>query len=158
VNYTAPGSVGNTRRKTPDRKEKYPRYWCWNSKCTVRVSASREEIESAFVGILSMMEPTQELLNRLPEIAETYWAHRLERITTDRRVQIAEVEAQLNTLDAETSTVQGLLEETQRSIVDLVKAWRTGGVQQRQELAFSLYPDGLRYSPKPNTLNRTTPC
>jgi site-specific DNA recombinase len=168
------------------RKEKYPRYWCWNTKCTVRVSASREEIESAFVGILSMMEPTQELLNRLPEIAKTYWAHRLERITTDRRVlssrqadaktlnqkillqkvngelsaedfatlketvtqQIAEVEAQLNALDAETSTVQGLLEETQRSIVDLVKAWRTGGVQQRQELAFSLYPEGLRYSPE----------
>ncbi|MGB8913824.1 MAG: recombinase family protein [Candidatus Sulfotelmatobacter sp.] len=168
------------------RKEKYPRYWCWNTTCTVRVSASREEIESAFVGILSMMEPTQELLNRLPEIAKTYWAHRLERITTDRRVlssrqadaktlnqkillqkvngelsaedfatlketvtqQIAEVEAQLNALDAETSTVQGLLEETQRSIVDLVKAWRTGGVQQRQELAFSLYPEGLRYSPE----------
>lgn len=168
------------------RKEKYPRYWCWNPQCTVRVSASREEIESAFVGILSMMEPTQELLNRLPEIAKTYWAHRLERITTDRRVlssrqadaktlnqkillqkvngelspedfatlketvtqQIAEVEAQLNALDAETSTVQGLLEETQRSIVDLVKAWRNGGVQQRQELAFSLYPEGLRYSPE----------
>ncbi|MFZ3188871.1 MAG: recombinase family protein, partial [Candidatus Sulfotelmatobacter sp.] len=34
------------------RKEKYPRYWCWNTTCTVRVSASREEIESAFVGIL----------------------------------------------------------------------------------------------------------
>lgn len=51
----------------------------------MRVSASREEIESAFVGILSMMEPTQELLNRLPEIAKTYWAHRLDRITTERR-------------------------------------------------------------------------
>jgi hypothetical protein len=133
-----------------------------------------------------MMEPTQELLNRLPEIAKTYWARRLERVTTERRVlssrlanaktlnqkillqkvngelsaedfatlketvtqQTAEAEAQLNALDAETSTVQGLLEETQRSIVDLVKAWRTGGVQQRQELAFSLYPDGLRYSPE----------
>jgi len=27
------------------RKDRYPRYWCWNSKCTVRVSASRDEIE-----------------------------------------------------------------------------------------------------------------
>jgi DNA invertase Pin-like site-specific DNA recombinase len=168
------------------RKEKYPRYWCWNPKCLVRVSASRDEIENRFLGILGMMEPTQELLNRLPEIAKTYWARRLERVTTERRVlssrlanaktlnqkillqkvngelsaedfatlketvtqQTAEAEAQLNALDAETSTVQGLLEETQRSIVDLVKAWRTGGVQQRQELAFSLYPDGLRYSPE----------
>jgi hypothetical protein len=61
--------------------------------------------------------------------------------------QLAKVEA-VECADAETSTAQGLLEETQRSIVDLVKAWRTGGVQQRQGLAFSLYPEGWRYSPE----------
>jgi hypothetical protein len=44
--------------------------------------------------------------------------------------------------------MQTLLEETQRNIVDLVKAWRNGSVQQRQELAFSLYPDGLVFSPE----------
>jgi len=44
--------------------------------------------------------------------------------------------------------VQGLPEETQCSIVDLVKARRTGGVQQRQGLAFSLHPEGLPYSPE----------
>jgi site-specific DNA recombinase len=33
------------------RKEKYPRYWCWNPKCTVRVSASRDEIEGSFLAI-----------------------------------------------------------------------------------------------------------
>jgi hypothetical protein len=58
----------------------------------------------------------------------------------------SEAEAQLKALDAETSTMQTLLEETQRNIVDLVKAWRNGSVQQRQELAFSLYPDGLVFS------------
>ena len=31
-----------------------------------------------------MLEPTQELLNQLPEIAKTYWAHRLERIKSER--------------------------------------------------------------------------
>jgi hypothetical protein len=131
-----------------------------------------------------MMEPTQELLNRLPEIAKTYWAHRLERIRDERRrlsstlaevktlnqkiliqkvngelsaedfttlkesvlQQKAETEAQLAALDAETSTMQTLLEETQRNIVDLAKTWRNGSVQQRQELAFSLYPDGLVFS------------
>ncbi|MGA2100970.1 MAG: recombinase family protein [Candidatus Sulfotelmatobacter sp.] len=168
------------------RKEKYPRYWCWNTKCPGRVSASRDEIEMAFVTILGMMEPTQELLNRLPEIARTHWKHRLERITTERRTlsarltevrtlnrkillqkvngelsgedfevlkenvtqQTTELQTQLNALDTESSTVGRLMEETKRSIVDLVSAWRTGGVQQRQELAFSLYPDGLRYSPE----------
>lgn len=60
--------------------------------------------------------------------------------------QNAEAEGQLAALDAETTTMQGLLEETQNNIVDLVKAWRNGNAQQRQELAFSLYPDGLVYS------------
>jgi site-specific DNA recombinase len=166
------------------RKQMYSRYWCWNPKCPAKVGASRDEIEKSFLRVLDMLRPTQELLNRLPQIAKTYWSHRLERITTERRQlstrladaktlnqkillqkvngelsaedfamlketvtqQKAEAEAQLSALDAETTTMQGLLEETQNNIVDLVKAWRNGSVQQRQELAFSLYPDGLVYS------------
>jgi site-specific DNA recombinase len=166
------------------RTEKYPKYWCWNPKCPARVSVSREVIEADFVSILSMLEPTQELLNRLPEIAKTYWSHRLERITSERRAlssrlataktlnrdivlqkvkrelsaedfatakadvtqQISDVETQLNALDAETTTMQSLLEQTQHNLVDLVRAWREGDTARRQELAFSLYPDGLRYS------------
>lgn len=166
------------------RTEVYPRYWCWNTKCAVRVSASRAEVENAFVNILGMLEPTQELLNRLPDIAKTYWAHRLERIMTERRVlsnrladvktlnrrillqkvngelsaedfsilkenvtqQKDEVEAQLIVLDTETTTMQSLLEETARNVVDLVRAWREGDTARRQELAFSLYPEGLHFS------------
>lgn len=166
------------------RKESYPRYWCWNPKCPAKVGASRDEIEKAFVRILGMLEPTQEFLLRLPEIAKAYWAHRLERITIERRQlsnrlaenktlnqrillqkvngelspedfamlketvnqQKAEAEAQLAQLDAESKTMEGLLEETRKNIVDLAKAWKNGSVQQRQELAFSLYPDGLVYS------------
>ena len=166
------------------RKEKYPRYWCWNPKCSVRVSASRDEIENAFVNVLHLLEPTQELLLILPDLAKKYWEKRLDHITTERRrlsnrlaeiktlnqrillqkvngelsaedfatvketvtQQKADVEAQLNVLDAETTTMQGLLEETQYNIVDLVKAWNNGTVQQRQELAWSLYPDGLVFS------------
>ena len=62
--------------------------------------------------------------------------------------QIADAESQLNALDAETVTVEGLIAEAQRDFVDLVKTWKNGSVQQRQELAFSLYPEGLRYSPE----------
>lgn len=67
------------------RKEKYARYWCWNPKCSARVSASRDEIEKAFLGILGMLVPTQEFLNELPRIAKDHWAHRLERIKNERR-------------------------------------------------------------------------
>jgi hypothetical protein len=54
--------------------------------------------------------------------------------------------------------MQTLLEETQRNIVDLVKAWRNGSVQQRQELAFSRYPDGWCSALKPSSLNHVTSC
>jgi hypothetical protein len=60
--------------------------------------------------------------------------------------QKAEAEAQTAQLDAESKTMEGLLQETQENIVDLGKAWKSGIAQQRQELAFSLYPDGLVYS------------
>ena len=60
--------------------------------------------------------------------------------------QKTEAETQLAALDTETASVQVLMEGTQREIVDLVGAWKKGGVQQRQELAFGLYPDGLYFS------------
>jgi DNA invertase Pin-like site-specific DNA recombinase len=67
------------------RKEKYARYWCPNKRCAARVSASRDEIENAFLRILGMLVPTQQFLNDLPRIAKTYWERRLERITNERR-------------------------------------------------------------------------
>lgn len=168
------------------RSALYPRYWCWNTDCSIRVSASREELEGAFLKILVMMQPTDEFLERLPGIAKTYWAHRLERVTTDRRIltkrqiaaktlnqkillqkvngelsaedfailkesvtqEQAEVKAQLNVLDAERASVEVLIEETQKKIVNLYKAWKNGDTAHRRELAFGLYPEGLRYSPE----------
>ncbi len=166
------------------RKEKYARYWCWNPKCPARVSASRDQIEQDFLGLLGMMRPTQEFLKRLPEIAKNHWKYRLERITSERKristllgdvktlnqkallqrvkgelsaedfamlketvtKQKTDAETQMAALDAETLTMESLLEKTQYDIVDLVGAWKNGGIQQRQELAWSLYPEGLQYS------------
>jgi site-specific DNA recombinase len=168
------------------RKEYYPHYWCANKACKAKVGASRDLIEKAFLNILGMLEPTQEYLNRLPEIAKKFWAQRLERIDKERKrlntalttakalnqkillqkvndelsaedfsilketvtTQREDAEAQLLALDAETATMQTLMEGTQLEIVDLVGAWKKGGVQQRQELALSLYPDGLFFSRK----------
>jgi hypothetical protein len=131
-----------------------------------------------------MLEPTQDYLNRLPEIAKNLWARRLERISNERKrvstlladartlnqkillrningelseedftilketvtEQRSVAETQLAALDAETAAMQTLMEGTQREIVDLAGMWNKGGAQQRQELAFSLYPDGLFYS------------
>lgn len=166
------------------RKERYARYWCWNPKCPARVSASRDEIEGDFLGLLGMLRPTQAFLADLPRIAKAYWAKRLEHITAERKrismllgdaktlnqkillqkvngelsaedfsvlkdtvtKQREDAEAQQTSLDGEHETMSTLLKETEHGIVDVVGAWRKGGVQQRQELAWSLYPEGLRFS------------
>lgn len=60
--------------------------------------------------------------------------------------QRRDAEDQLAALDSESSSIEALLQETQNNIVDLVGAWKNGGVQQRQELALNLFPDGLRFS------------
>jgi len=49
--------------------------------------------------------------------------------------QKADAEAQLAALDSESSTMEVLLQETPNNIVDLVGAWKKGGVQQRQEFS-----------------------
>ena len=41
---------------------------------------------------------------------------------------------------------RSLIKETQEQCVNLYRAWQTGSVQQRQELAFALYPEDLYYS------------
>jgi site-specific DNA recombinase len=66
------------------RKELYPRYWCWETKCKA-VGVSREELEGQFVNLLSRMQPTAELLAELPERAAAHWQARKARIAVDAR-------------------------------------------------------------------------
>ncbi len=166
------------------RKEKHALYWCWNTKCSARVYASRDAIEKAFLRILAMLVPTQEFLNELPRIAKNHWASRLERIKNERRristlladvktlnqkillqkvngelsaeeflvlketvtQQKTDAETQMEALDAESLSMEALLQEHQNNIVDLVGAWQRGGAQQRHELISNLFPEGLRFS------------
>ena len=131
-----------------------------------------------------MLVPTQEFLNELPRIAKDHWAHRLERIKSERRristlladvktlnqkillqkvngelsaeeflvlketvtQQKTDAETQMDALDAESLSMEALLQEHQNNIVDLVGAWQRGGAQQRQELISNLFPEGLRFS------------
>lgn len=52
----------------------------------------------------------------------------------------------MDALDAESLSMEALLQEHQNNIVDLVGAWQRGGAQQRQELISNLFPEGLRFS------------
>jgi CheY-like chemotaxis protein len=88
---------------------------------------------------ITLLDRTQQNCPRMPVIISTILK---ETVTEQRSV----AETQLAALDAETAAMQTLMEGTQREIVDLAGMWNKGGAQQRQELAFSLYPDGLFYS------------
>lgn len=66
------------------RGKKYARYWCYNKACK-RVGISREGLESHFVQLLGMMQPTAELLAKLPDIAKSNWEQRSQRIENEKR-------------------------------------------------------------------------
>jgi site-specific DNA recombinase len=61
------------------RKERYAHYWCWTKGCRA-VGLRREELEGQFVDLLSRMQPTAELIAKLPELAAREWEERKIRI------------------------------------------------------------------------------
>jgi hypothetical protein len=64
--------------------KRYAHYWCYNKACK-RVGISREGLESHFVRLLAMMQPTAELLAKLPDIAQANWQQRSKRIEDEQR-------------------------------------------------------------------------
>lgn len=67
------------------RKEKYARYWCWNSQCKRKVGVSSEVLEAKFAEVLTKLKPIGAMLARLPEIATREWEERKDRIAKDAK-------------------------------------------------------------------------
>jgi site-specific DNA recombinase len=141
-------------------RKKYARYWCYNKACK-RVGISRDGLESHFVQLLVMMQPTAELIAKLPDIAKSNWEQRSKRIEDEKRTlqtrlnenkslnlraiearvkgelsaddlekfkeanekSIADIEQQLNSLKAEQLTMEQLMADARRDIVNLAKTW-----------------------------------
>jgi len=57
--------------------------------------------------------------------------------------ETALIEKQLTALESERSTMEELIAQTQRELIDLPAAWRKGGLRERRELCEMLFPDGL---------------
>lgn len=64
--------------------KRYARYWCWTKGCNA-VGIGREGLESHFVSLLAMMQPTAELIAKLPDIARSSWEQRKKRIEDEQR-------------------------------------------------------------------------
>jgi site-specific DNA recombinase len=65
-------------------KKKFFYYWCYTKGCR-DVLVSAQELEQHFVRLLSMYQPTVELLEQLPDIAKRQWEAREERIRQDSK-------------------------------------------------------------------------
>ncbi len=132
-----------------------------------------------------MMQPTAELIAKLPDIAESNWKVRSKRVQDEQRAlqnrlnenkalnlsaieavirgalsgdglakfkeandrHISDVEAQLKTLQSECVTMEQLIADARRSIVNLAKAWMDADLARRQQIQTALFPDGLAFSP-----------
>lgn len=132
-----------------------------------------------------MMQPTAELIAKLPDIAKSNWEQRSKRIEDEKRTlqtrlnenkslnlraiearikgelsaddlekfkeandkSIADMEQQLNSLKAEQFTIEQLMADARRDIVNLAKTWLKADLARRQEIQTALFPDGLVFSP-----------
>jgi site-specific DNA recombinase len=70
---------------TGRNKVKHPRYWCWNSKCSDKVGVSKAQLETDWVRLLAMYQPTDEYLDESGKIAMRAWEQRQTRTAEDSR-------------------------------------------------------------------------
>jgi site-specific DNA recombinase len=66
------------------RSKHYPRYWCWQKGCYA-VSVSKETLETQFIRLLGMVQPTAEFIAQLPQISAANWELGKKRVADDRR-------------------------------------------------------------------------
>jgi hypothetical protein len=60
--------------------------------------------------------------------------------------EIARIEAALTALESERSTMEELINQTERKLIDLPAAWAKAGLSERGELCSMLFTDGLVWS------------
>jgi hypothetical protein len=66
----------------------------------------------------------------------------------------AEIERQLSAMESETNMMQELIAQSQRELIDPVRAWRSAGINGRRELQTAVFPDGLVWNHERGFLNR----
>ena len=59
--------------------------------------------------------------------------------------EIERIEAAITALESERSTMEELIAQTQRELIDLPAAWAKAGLSERRELCSKVFPDGLAW-------------
>ena len=109
--------------------KKYAHYWCWTKGCETR--ASKEYLEENFCTLLSVIQPSADVLAKLPLIAARTWETRKGQIAEDSKMLARRLEEQrslnLRTIKA---TLNGELSEEdfqlmKESIAEEIKRIKT---------------------------------
>jgi site-specific DNA recombinase len=79
------------------RSQRYPFYWCWTKTCK-QVSIRRGDLEGLFANLLSMMQPTAQLLAELPTRIAEEWKQRKNQIAANK-AQLSKRLAELDSLN-----------------------------------------------------------
>ena len=70
----------------------------------------------------------------------------LDAIKVSTEADKAAITERLRALESEQTTMESLIEQARREVVDLEKTWNEAGLKQRQELQRVVFPEGLAYS------------
>jgi site-specific DNA recombinase len=125
------GLTGGIRKK---KNKQFAYLWCYTAGCRA-VFVPKDELESNFVHLLAVLEPTLEYLNRLPEIAARQWEARKDgieqegrrlkmRLTEQKRLDSDAIKANLRgkLSDENLETLQNEIKDECRTIEDALKA------------------------------------
>jgi hypothetical protein len=69
------------------------------------------------------------------------------------QTDLEHIQEGLRALDKEHATMKELIENTNYKLQNLSLSWQAAGLQDRMELQFSLWPEGLRWTPDSHFLN-----
>lgn len=114
------------------RAEYYPKYWCWTTGCRA-VKISRDDLHAKFVGLLSMIQPTAELLAQLPGIIAEQWKERRNRISAEAG-RLSRRLAEQKTLNQKAITAK-LMEEIS---TEEYEAFKAGSQDEQQSIEAQL--------------------
>jgi hypothetical protein len=65
----------------------YPTMWCWFPGCR-GYTGRREKLEGDFLGLLSAIQPTAELVSKLHQLAAGLWKARTAQLSADRKMLV----------------------------------------------------------------------
>jgi len=80
---------------TGRNKVKHARYWCWNQACSQKVGVSKEQLETDWVRLLAMYQPTDEFVAEKGKIAARAWEQRMARTADDSRALTLRLQEQI---------------------------------------------------------------